>query len=427
MRELDKVIGYETIKTELYRFIDIIREPEKYRALGVKIPRGILLDGAPGIGKTLMSQCFIKECGRKAFVIRKDRSDGEFVNHIKKTFEQAAAEEPSIILLDDVDKFANEDDAHRDAEEYVTVQACIDEFKDRDIFVIATTNSYRDLPDSLVRRGRFDKTFHMSFPRNEDAEKIISFYLKDKALADDIDVKEIARISTGHSCADLESVINEAGILAGFGGKENICQEDLKEACMHAFWGLRKLSADYPEESIRRKAIHEAGHAAMAEYFNPGCVTFISLETNFHRSDAMVLRKNDENRDDSMSSKEAEIMISLAGKAATELITGEVDMGARDDIGSAHDITTRLIDDVAAYDFQSWCHGEETSQLIYDRLDTVKGAEVARYYLNAKQILMKNREFLEALIDLVIEKKTVTYKDIALLREKRLGKLNRAA
>jgi cell division protease FtsH len=158
MRELDRVIGYEGIKQELYRIIDIIRDPAKYKSLGVSAPKGILLSGEPGIGKTLMAKSFIKEAGLKTFTIRKDRPDGAFVDLIRETFKEAEKAAPSIVLLDDLDKFANEDDYHRDAEEYVTVQACIDDVKESDVFVLGTCNNSRKLPDSLVRSGRFDKT-----------------------------------------------------------------------------------------------------------------------------------------------------------------------------------------------------------------------------------------------------------------------------
>ena len=113
MRELDRVIGYESIKTELYRFIDIIKNPEKYKKLGAKMPKGIMLDGDPGIGKTLMAKSFIAETGLKSFVIRKDMPDGEFIDYISEVFDKAAEAAPSIVLLDDLDKFANEDVYHR--------------------------------------------------------------------------------------------------------------------------------------------------------------------------------------------------------------------------------------------------------------------------------------------------------------------------
>ena len=422
MRELDKVIGYEKIKSEMYRIIDILQNPEKYKALGASIPKGILLDGEPGIGKTLLAKCFVKESGRKSFVIKKDRPDGAFVDQIRETFEKAAEEAPSIILLDDLDKFANEDKYHCDAEEYVTVQACIDEVKETDVFVIATTNNMHDLPDSLVRHGRFDKIFRMRFPRNEDAKKIISFYLQGKKVADDIDVEEIARFSVGHSCADLETVINIAAVYAGYENKEFIGQEDLKNACLREFYHASN-GDERTMESYRRAAVHEAGHAVVSEYFQPGSVNFASIVAG---GAGLVCRHKGEEYSEEFRNMEAEVIIDLAGKAATELILGETDMGANRDLHTAFDQVGRLLDNVSAFDFYSWCHGEETSSRVFDHLDDVKGAEMTRYYLKTKQILGKNRAFLEEMIEQLIEKKTLSFKDIALIRDKYLPGVKQA-
>lgn len=417
MRELDRVIGYEGIKNELYRIIDIIKNPEKYKKLGVSVPKGILLDGDPGIGKTLMAKAFIKETGLKSLIIRKDKPDGEFVGYIRETFEKAASEAPSIVLLDDLDKFANEDRYHRDAEEYVTVQTCIDDVKDLEVFVVATSNDYGKLPESLFRSGRFDKEFHMRFPGIEDAKKIIEFYLKDKKVGKDIDIEEIARFSEGRSCADLETVINEAGIYAGFENRKYISQDDIKKAVIRKIFNGTELEETEPVFN-KRLAVHEAGHAVIAELFYPGKVSFVSIETRSRGLRGVVHLSWDEHRFDDFNNNEIEIMINLAGKAATELILNEIDMGVNYDLRGANDRMTRLLDDVAAYDFQSWCHGEETSNLVYDHLDTIKSAELSRYYLKTKQLLSKNRAFLEELIELLIEKKTLSYKDIAPIREK---------
>ena len=205
-------------------------------------------------------------------------------------------------------------------------------------------------------------------------------------------------------------------MLAGYENKTVINQEDFRKACLNVFWGIDGNN-DSDEETIRRKAVHEAGHATLIECLCPGEVSLISVEASSYRSDAVVVRKNREHRFADFSNVEIAIMTNLAGKAATEILLGEVDMGANDDLRGAYELTARLLDNVASYDFQSWLHGPETSQRVKEHLDDVKGAEVARYYLKTKQILMQNRAFLEALIKEVIEKKTITYKEIALLRE----------
>lgn len=426
MRELDRVIGYESIKQELYRIIDIIRNPVKYRKLGVSVPKGILLSGDPGIGKTLMAKCFIKETGLKVFVIRKDKPDGDFVDFIRETFDKAAKEAPSIVLLDDLDKFANEDDYHPDAEEYVTVQACIDDAKDSEVIALATCNDFDKLPESLVRAGRFDKCFFMHFPEIEDAKKIISFYLKDKKVGKDVDVEEIARFMEGHSCADLELVINEAGISAGYENKKFISQEDIKKAVIDKIFG----GGDYVEsspENERRLAVHEAGHAVLSELISPGQVAFISIAARNRGIRGLVRTNKDPHSCDNFENIEEDIMIALAGKAATEIILNEIDMGSRSDLRHANDSMRKLLDNVAAFDFHTWCHGRETSKRVYDHLDDAVGTELSRYYLKTKQLLGKNRAFLEAIIEKLLERKTLSYKDIAPIREKFVPGGNKAA
>ena len=140
MRKFDMIIGYNAVKKELKQIADTLRNREYYEKLGVSAPRGLLLHGEPGVGKSLMAAAIIEASGRKAFVCRKDQPNGDFVKHIKETFDKAMAEAPSIVLLDDMDKFANGDEDHPDAEEYVTVQSCIDEAKHKEVFVLATVH-----------------------------------------------------------------------------------------------------------------------------------------------------------------------------------------------------------------------------------------------------------------------------------------------
>ena len=373
MRELDRVIGYEGIKQELYRIIDIIRDPAKYKSLGVSAPKGILLSGEPGIGKTLMAKSFIKETGLKVFVIRKDRPDGDFVDLIRETFKEAEKAAPSIVLLDDLDKFANEDDYHRDAEEYVTVQACIDDVKESDVFVLGTCNNFRKLPNSLVRSGRFDKTFFMNFPGIEDAKKTLSSNASPTG-------------ELGGGTANLQGEV----------------RDDIRKAVIRKIFHGTEVTDNNPV-SDRRLAVHEAGHAVLSELFFPGQVAFVSIEADDGGVRGMVHRNRDEHRFEEFKNVEIEIMIDLAGKAATELILNEIDMGVGGDL---------------QYDFHAWCHGDETSQKVYDHLDNAAGTELSRYYLKTKQMLGKNRGFLEALIEMLLEKKMISYKDIAPIREK---------
>ena len=151
----------------------------------------------------------------EAFACRKTEPDGKFVDTVRKTFESAEAAAPSIVYLDDMDKFANDDERHRNSEEYVTVQSCIAELRGKEVFVLATVNEMRCLPDSLTRAGRFDRVIEIDVPEGNDAVEFVDHYLRSKRVASNLDTKAIADILEGRSCATLEAVINEAGLIAG--------------------------------------------------------------------------------------------------------------------------------------------------------------------------------------------------------------------
>ena len=159
MSAFDKVIGYDSIKTELLQICDMIHNKELYERLGAKLPQGLLLYGDPGLGKTLMARSFMEESGLKTYIVRRNKGDDDFIGEITETFAKARQDAPSIVFLDDMDKFANEDSNHRDAEEYVAVQAGIDEVKNCGVFVLATANETGKLPRSPLfpkrQRNRF--------------------------------------------------------------------------------------------------------------------------------------------------------------------------------------------------------------------------------------------------------------------------------
>ena len=411
MTEFDKIIGYRNIKNEVIRIIDVIKNPKKYKRLGVEPLRGIMFVGDPGIGKTTLAKAALEACGRNSYIIRKNKPNGEFVNYIKEVFAKAAENEPSVILLDDLDKFANEDQYHRNAEEYVTVQACIDDMKDKQVFVIATVNNIHDLPYSLKRSGRFDKIFHMNFPKGNDAREILEYYLKSKKVAENIDVEEVTRFMEGESCAQLEAVINEAGIYAGYKGKLLIEQEDLKRACLSIIFQAPEDGGDSDDQEIRMGAIHEAGHAVIAELLKPGTVNFVTIASHTDSIGGITNIHLDRNIE-TMKEIENNIMISLAGKAATEIVLGQVDIGATRDLHQAYESTVSLIDDHAAYGFHCWIEDDHTPAHVEENRDIAMQTEVSRYYIKTKQLLIENREFYDRIVTELMEKKTLSYKDI---------------
>ena len=415
MKEFEKVIGYESVKTELARICDVLTNAEKYAKLGVKLPSGLLLHGEPGVGKTTMAECFIEACGRKAFTCRKLKPDGDFVNEITRTFEDAKKAAPSIIFLDDMDKFANGDSNHCNSEEYVTVQSCIDDAKGKDVFVLATANSLNNLPKSLLRAGRFDKIIEVENPAGKEAEAIIAYYLGQKKFVADVNVGEIARILDGKSCADLETVINEAGIYAGFAGKESIDMDDIVRACMRVIFNAPESLEGYSDEVVEKIAYHEAGHAVVAEILEPDSVNIVSVCTHDSRTGGITSVYQPREYFTARHYMENRIRCLLAGKAATEVKYGDVDVGANSDLNRAFSIVERFADDYCSTSFDRWKEYDASPALV-ERKEMQITVEIERYYAEARKILIQNRELLDKLAAALVEKKTVIAREIKAIK-----------
>lgn len=412
MKEFENVIGYADVKCELEIICDLMRNGSKYSALGVTLPGGLLLHGEPGVGKTTMAKCFIAACGRKTFTCRKLKPDGEFVNEIKDTFDEAVKNVPSIVFLDDMDKFANDDRYHRNSEEFVAVQSCIDEVKGKDVFVLATANDLDNLPDSLLRAGRFDKIIAVKNPTGEDAVRIVRYYLGKKSYLADIDAEEIARILNGRSCAELETVINEAGMYAGYEGKDKIDMDDIVRACMRIIYNAPEALSLYRDEFLEQTAYHEAGHAVVAEVLEEGSVSLVSVCRHGKEIGGVTSCCQAERYFRSKKYMEYRVLSVLAGKAAIEVKYGETDVGANSDLHHAFDIVTQFIDNYCTYGFESWEEGSSSSNDLYVRKEVQVYTELQRYYQTARKILIQNREFLDKLAAALVEKKTLIGKDV---------------
>ena len=418
MKEFDRVIGYEDVKVELERIIDMMINTNKYKKLGVRTIRGLLLEGDPGLGKTLMANCFIKASKRKAFTIRKDIPNGDFVKHIKATFDEAKKAQPSIVFLDDVDKFANEDSLHRNAEEFVTIQSCIDDCKEDEVFVLATANETDCLPSSLLRVGRFDKTIEVVAPTGKDAEEIIRYYLSNKKIGKDVDVASIARLLNGRSCADLETVINEAGVYAGYENKKLIDMNDFIRAYMRVAYNSPENLDNEQIKCIRSIAVHEAGHAVVGETLEPGSINLISVKKYHGNIGGITSFKNNDDYFLNKDCMENRVISLLAGKAATEVVLGKNDVGSNNDIHRAFDVVTRFVDDYCCYGFQYFegvCTRNEGNDLLQSKQKLVS-SEMEKYYQKAKTIIIENKELLDKLVEALIDKKVLVYNDIQTLK-----------
>ena len=418
MNAFERVIGYENIKKELMQICDMIHNREVYARLGARIPRGILLYGRPGVGKTLLAECFLAESGLRAYTVRRDRGGEGFVAEITAAFRKAKENAPAVIFLDDIDKFSNEDDFHRDTEEYIAVQSGIDEVRGSEVFVIATANDIHKLPHSLRRSGRFDRKLELNGPTEADARKIIEHYLKDKKLSPDVNMDDFCGMIKYSSCAGLETILNEAAISAAYARRDSIGMGDLTTAVLRVEYEAAEDNAEAPEEQRRAIALHEAGHLVVSEALCPGSVGLASLRSG----GGFVRRCRD------LPHRSDNVLVSLGGKAAVELYCADAhEEGCRSDIERACEhirdaISKNGVCGIGMLDVETF-HSSSMSESLNARTEAMVQAELERYLLRAKDILLKNRAFLEAAADALLNRETLLQSDIRALREEKAASI----
>ena len=412
MSKFDSVIGYRAIKRELLEICDMMKNPDVYRKLGAAMPSGIMLHGDPGVGKSMMANAFLDECGLTSYTLRRTKSDGDFINEIKQTFNDAAKNEPSVILLDDMDKFVSEEGRK---EEFSVVQACIDEVKDKQVFVIATANSTRDMPSSLTRAGRFDRKIEVKIPIGQDAVDIVHYYLKSKTLSEDVDFTDVAKMMSRKSCAELESVINEAAIYAGFERSEKVCMRHLVRAFLRTYFRSNEAAPweQLDEKKQKKLAYHEAGHAAVAEILKPNSVGIISIHSGieFATKGFVGMCERIENDED-------QIALSLAGKIASEMMFGEIDEGAFRDMERAIFVIREELCDKGFYGMDLVTHfKEDMSETKHVLQENCIRSELERQRYRVMKLLTEHRAFFNLIAKELMQKETLLYSDMQRIRK----------
>ena len=414
----DKIIGYDAVKRELTLLADTWKNPDKYRRLGGKPPHALLLSGNPGIGKTLFSSCLIEACGLPFFTVRKTKQDDAFLAELKEVFERARASAPAIVFFDDLDKFSPDgEDSHRDAAEFVAVQTGMDETDGCGVYVVATANHPYKLPDSLVRSGRFDVKIELQLPSPSDAEKIFYHYLRETGfVADGTDLSDFAGILSENSCSDIAAVVNLAALYAGLNNHDKIQRFDLLDAVLRFIYGAPESEPAYTPSARAMIAYHEAGHAVVAEVQEPGCVRLVSVEarSSSNRGDTCV-EKNEEYFCRT-SLQEDRVRMILGGRAATELVYGDVDAGFSGDLERARNILRRFRDCFAAYGFRSASDRASPDGFKADA-ERVIAEKLEEYYKETKQILARHRPYLDALVKELTVKGTLLGSDVRRIRE----------
>ena len=416
MSKFDRVIGYETIKEELMQICDMVNNREVYENLGAKLPRGVLMFGDPGLGKTLMANCFIEESGLKATTIRKNKSEDDFVNGITEAFEWAKENSPCIVFLDDLDKFANEDSSRCNTPEYVAVQAGIDAVKGYEVLVFATANDIENLPSSLLRAGRFDRKIFVKAPTDKDAKEIIAYYFKDKKISVDVNMDDFAKMISYSSCAELETLINEAAVLAAFDRRDSIEMKDLIKSVRRKTYEAPDSFIKSDELEVKKIALHEAGHLVVSEILIPESIGFASV-----RTEGRDLIDGFVHTCKSADKRRYQILIALAGKAAVELYYSEtVASGCHDDLDKAIDAIKAGIMNNATSGLGLLSisgYREPASDSMVNAIEATTHAELERYMVKTKEILLKNRDFLEKIAKALEEKETLLFSEIQAIKE----------
>ena len=410
----EKVIGYDSIKETLRQIADILKRPEAYKEKGVSMPRGLLMESAPGLGKSLMASILMEESGRKSFVFRRINEGNTFLGEMKDIFDVAKEEAPSILLLEDLNLYVESNSPY--APEWACLQACIDETSDADIFVIATTNDTRYMPQSLLRPGRFDYILNLNPPLGKTAENIVSYYLRDKNLAKDVQISDIVKAMPQVSCATLETVMNLAAINSVYRDHAHVQKEDIIDALLKVVYNLRKADCEEDPQEHQMIAVHEAAHAVVGEVLHSGSIGIITIRGSHGAIGGMesgfaVYAKSEEEFQD-------EIIKTLAGKAGTALIYGIMDIRAAADIKKADQLLDIWLCHFAGGGFS----GVEPSEnrLSEPRLsynEAIKSAKLEELYRRAYKILYDNRDFLLAVQKELLEHETLLNSDLAKIRE----------
>lgn len=410
----EKVIGYDSIKETLRQIADVLKRPEAYKEKGVFMPRGLLMESAPGLGKSLMASILMEESGRKSFVFRRINEGNTFLGEMKDIFDVAKEEAPSILLLEDLNLYVESNSPY--APEWACLQACIDETSDADIFVIATTNDTRYMPQSLLRPGRFDYILNLNPPLGKTAENIVSYYLRDKNLAKDVQISDIVKAMPQVSCATLETVMNLAAINSVYRDHAHVQKEDIIDALLKVVYNLRKADCEEDPQEHQMIAVHEAAHAVVGEVLHSGSIGIITIRGSHGAIGGMesgfaVYAKSEEEFQD-------EIIKTLAGKAGTALIYGIMDIRAAADIKKADQLLDIWLCHFAGGGFS----GVEPSEnrLSEPRLsynEAIKSAKLEELYRRAYKILYDNRDFLLAVQKELLEHETLLNSNLAKIRE----------
>ena len=431
------VAGIDSEKQELSEVVDFLRDKSKFVAVGARVPRGVLLSGEPGTGKTLLARAIAGEANVPFFATSGSDFSGIIVGlgvaKIKDIFEMAKRNAPCLLFIDEIDAIGQRrsQNSFNDQDREQTLNQLLIEMdgfsNETGIIVIGATNRPDMLDPALLRPGRFDRQVHIDLPDMAGREEILKLHAKKIKMHEGVDLGKLARGTTGFSGADLENLLNEAALHAVRSGRKLVADEDIEEARDKSLMGPRKIRKMRPED-IKLTAYHEAGHAFASTAF-AGVADPIHKATIIPRGRALGMVQHlpiDDKVSMSLAEVRANLVIDLAGRAAEEIFFGadKITTGAESDIAAATALARRsitmsglsnkigMVSVNQAQTFGARTPLEAASEKTAEMVDAEIRAWTDEAYAHAVKILTKNKATVEKLANELLKRETLTGDEI---------------
>ena len=443
---LDDVAGLQEEKEELEEIVDFLKNPGKYTKMGARIPKGVLLEGAPGTGKTLLAKAVAGEANVPFFSI----SGSDFVemfvgvgaSRVRDMFAEAKKNCPCIIFIDEIDAVARRrgtgmGGGHDEREQTLNqLLVEMDGFSANEgIIVMAATNRVDILDPAILRPGRFDRKISVAVPDVGGREAILKVHAEDKPLGDDVDLEQIAQTTAGFSGADLENLLNESAIQAAKDNRSFIEQNDIKQSLIKVGIGSEKKSRIISEKDKKITAYHEAGHAILFHVLpDVGPVYTVSIIPTGIGAAGYTMPLPD--KDESFMTKGQmlqDIMVSLGGRIAEEIIFKDITTGASSDIKKATQMARKMVtkfgmsDNIGVINYEEndaevfigrdLAHAKGYSEMMSSQIDIEVKAIIDDCYKKAKELIVQHEKVLHSCAELLLQKEKIGREEFEALFE----------